>query len=315
MKRIFKVVALVVLLSVCCGFMPNTVRAEESTRTERVANHAGAKFVVQYDAELDVSGTEEELLARFLHYEGGTYEEKQLIAEVIYRKCISEYYPDTVKEVLLQKGEYNIRPEIWNEIIPAQYEINIAKNALDPNLKKHGVYNCYNKRGFVQPNRYNDIYETEHYVFWYTTPANMDDLTCKNMYGQKFELEDPGKYMYLNLPDDELLARYIAYEGGTVEEKTLMAKIVVYAMIMPDNPDDLREILTRKGAFMLIPAYWNRSTITYDEEDLNIAREALTECEPTEYRRYIPRVGMEVVFRNNNIPNDAFQTENYVFLR
>lgn len=140
--------------------------------SETIENNVGKRFKLEYDATIEWPDTDAEILAKFLNHEGGTLEEKELIAGVVAARMESEEFPDSVKGVITQKNWFFINPTFWNSIAdPTDEEITLVQEILESenNGEKYFYYT------FKQPElsdmldiiRSNyDVYETENYLFY-----------------------------------------------------------------------------------------------------------------------------------------------------
>lgn len=129
-----------------------------------VENESGKQFIVSYDKNINWPESEEELLARFLMYEGGTLFEKEKIADIVAYRVHSDDFPDEVRDVITQKNMFYVNAEFWNNMSePSEAELGLATEALA--RKEHGkyrnyVYNTCNLHTEL------DVLETENYLFY-----------------------------------------------------------------------------------------------------------------------------------------------------
>ncbi len=142
---------------------------EETTyRYEYTENKAGNGFYLMYDAKIEWPEDDAEILARFLNHEGGTAEEKAIIADIIAARIVSDEFPDTVKDVLTQKGSFYINASFWNNQKELSKEdVLIAKEALEKD--EHTSYSHYmllhSKEFTVIPSGVKTL-ETDNYIFY-----------------------------------------------------------------------------------------------------------------------------------------------------
>lgn len=182
--------SVVIMLSVLllAGIMSSNVAYAESTddvRYERctyfgqeaiyvkdtIENEAGNSFELMYDASLEWPDTEEETLAKFLNYEGGTDEDKEMIAKVIANRIKSPYFPDNVKDVLNQKYMFFLHPKYWNSMKDVtEEEIQFAKAILE--AEEETEYLAYMFKmpedqvfiGRIRSER--ETFDTQNYIFY-----------------------------------------------------------------------------------------------------------------------------------------------------
>lgn len=139
--------------------------------SETIENNAGKRFKLEYDATIEWPETDAEILAKFLNHEGGTPEEKELIAGVVAARMESEEFPDSVKGVITQKNWFFINPTFWNSMIkPTDDEITFAEEILANPKEEAYLYYTFKQPGLsgmldVIRSNY-DVYEKENYLFY-----------------------------------------------------------------------------------------------------------------------------------------------------
>lgn len=145
---------------------------EEITYVQKsVKNRAGKAFELFCDKEVIWPDTDAEILAKFLNYEGGTAEEKELIASIIVARMKSDDFPDSVKGVLTQNHWFYINSDFWNSMEdPTEEEIALAEEVLAGNTDGEYIYYIFKMPEMSDIERNvrleHEFYETEHYIFY-----------------------------------------------------------------------------------------------------------------------------------------------------
>ena len=141
---------------------------EDEWKTEIITNDAGKEFELRYLASIVWPESEEETLAKYLSCEGGNYEEKSRIAQLVAWRRNDPEYPDTIQNVLMTQSYATIYPSFWNEIaMPTEEDYKIAKEALNYTEKPEYVYYVYKEflEDFnIEPKE--DVYMAENFVFF-----------------------------------------------------------------------------------------------------------------------------------------------------
>lgn len=137
--------------------------------SEIIVNGAGNEIELWYDSHIIWPESEVDILALFLCHEGGNLEEKTRIAQIVVMHKNDARCPDTIKEVLCQKGMFYINTEAWNErFTPTEEDYDIAQAALASNeLPEYNSYVCIallEDMKSYYPDM--DFYITEHYAFF-----------------------------------------------------------------------------------------------------------------------------------------------------
>ena len=101
--------------------------------TETIVNSSGKVCELLYDSSIIWPESEEDVLAKFLCQEGGNAEEKARIAQIVVWHTNDNRYPDSVREVLCQKGLFELVPGRWNGSEPSEEDRAIAQAALASN--------------------------------------------------------------------------------------------------------------------------------------------------------------------------------------
>lgn len=149
------------------------LRKEVTYVKTSVTNESGKTFELMYDADINWPESDEETLARFLNHEGGTLEEKEMIADIVAARVSSKDFPDTVKDVLKQRNLFYINTEFWNGLeAPSEDVLEIARKALkEGGNSKYRQY-IYKEVWSRQEVRSifsvpeSEINETENYLFF-----------------------------------------------------------------------------------------------------------------------------------------------------
>lgn len=133
---------------------------------ETIVNSADNEIELFYNAELEWPESEEEILARFLRIEGGNFEEKTLIANIIVARKFDPRYPDNLREILCQAYMFHLYTEMWNELaVPTEEDYAVAKTALDSPVSP--LFTRYELIEFVEEvHPEGDCYFTEHFAFF-----------------------------------------------------------------------------------------------------------------------------------------------------
>ena len=134
---------------------------------EKIVNSAGNEIVVMYPYEVNWQLSEDEILAKILFLEGGTLEEKNLIAKILVGKKLDPEFPDDMKGILCIMYSYFLNTETWNEFAnPTEEDYAIAKAVLEsPEVSEYKYYElAYLKDTVRIP--YTECYELEHFVFF-----------------------------------------------------------------------------------------------------------------------------------------------------
>lgn len=139
-------------------------------KTEYITNSVGKEMELHYLESIIWPETEEETLAKFLISEGGTYEEKTRIAQLLcWRKGNSDY-PDTIQEILKFNDYFVINPEFWNTYAePTDEDYEIARSALESTERPeyiHYFFREFYEEEFEKNEPNVETYKTENYVFY-----------------------------------------------------------------------------------------------------------------------------------------------------
>ncbi len=143
---------------------------QDEWKTEYITNSEGKEIRLHYLAAIVWTESEEETLAKFLRCEGGNYEEKTRIAQLVSWRKYDAGYADTIQDVLKTDSYFAIRPEFWNEFAePTEEDYKIAKAALECTEKPeyvHCIFREFYEEKFEQNELNTEVYKTENYVFF-----------------------------------------------------------------------------------------------------------------------------------------------------
>lgn len=142
---------------------------EGEWKEESIINSAGKEIELKYLSSIEWPESEEETLAKFLCCEGGTYEEKTRIAQIVSWKKYDSECADTIEEILKTKSYFVINPDYWNQFAnPTEDDFEIAKAALNSTEKPeyvHYIFREFYEDMFEGQGLYKDVYKTANYVF------------------------------------------------------------------------------------------------------------------------------------------------------
>ena len=135
-------------------------------KTEYIINSAGNEVKLRYLDSIIWPESEEECLARFLSCEGGNYEEKTRIAQLVVWRKYDSHFGDTIQDVLKTNSYFAIYPEFWNEkAVITEEDYEIAKEALNSTEKPEYVHYIF-KEFYEDFGPKEDVYMTENFVFF-----------------------------------------------------------------------------------------------------------------------------------------------------
>lgn len=135
---------------------------------EYITTSSGKELRLYYPESVVWPENEVDILAKVLRCEGGTYEEKTRIAQLLSWRRGNEAYPDTIKDIVRLPGYFAYYPEFWNTCTPFEEDYEIAKAALDSTERPeyvHYFFRPFYEEEFEKNEPDVTVYKTENFVF------------------------------------------------------------------------------------------------------------------------------------------------------
>lgn len=138
-------------------------------KEEFITNKAGKEIRLYYPENAVLPEEDVDVLAKVLRCEGGTFEEKTRIAQLLSWRRGNDKYPDTIKDIVRLPGDFAYYPEFWNTCEPFEEDYKIAEAALESTERPEYVhyflrYFYENEFGIIKPE--DTVYKTENFVFY-----------------------------------------------------------------------------------------------------------------------------------------------------